>query len=153
MKSILRKRSGYWPIIPQPLARATLILMALLLSFSSYSQQITVTGTVTDPAGETIPGVNILEKGTSNGTVSDLDGAYTLNVAGPEAVLVFSFVGFTTQEIPVNGQTNLDVVMGEDAVGLDEVVVVGYGIQRKSDVTGSISAIKSEEISRLPTPN
>src|SRR5690606_35658592 len=97
MKSILPKRSGYMPIIPQSLERASLILMAFFFSFSSYSQQITVTGTVTDPAGETIPGVNILEKGTSNGTVTDLDGAYSLNVAGPEAVLVFSFVGFTTQ--------------------------------------------------------
>lgn len=134
-----------WPIF--------LAILPLFFSLASHAQQTTVSGTVIDPNGETIPGVNILEKGTTNGTVSDLDGAFTLETTSPDAVLVFSFVGFETQEIPLDGQTTLEVTLGEGAQSLDEIVVVGYGIQRKSDVTGSISAIKSEEISRLPTPN
>src|SRR5690606_26799472 len=153
MRTTLRKGGGYPPVIPLSLFRATLLLMLAMLSFSSYAQQTTVSGTVTDPSVETIPGVNILEKGTSNGAVTDLDGAFTLTASSPDAVLVFSFVGFATQEVALNGRATIEVVMSEDALGLDEIVVVGYGIQRKSDVTGSIAAIKSDEISRLPTPN
>jgi TonB-linked SusC/RagA family outer membrane protein len=155
MRSILLKGRGKTFVIPPYLIRLPLTLIAVLLVFfsPSYAQETTVTGTVTDPDGETIPGVNILEKGTENGTVTDLDGVYTLTTASPEAILVFSFVGFESQEIPLEGRTDLDVVLGEGTQSLDEVVVVGYGIQRKSDVTGSISAIKSEEISRLPSPD
>jgi len=153
MRAILRKGGGYPPVIPLSLSKATLLVIAVFLSFATYAQQTSVSGTVTDPSGETIPGVNILEKGTTNGAVTDLDGAFTLTTSSPDAVLVFSFVGFATQEISLNGRATIEVVMGEDALGLDEVVVVGYGIQRKSDVTGSISAIKSDEISRLPTPD
>src|SRR5690554_3905495 len=153
MRTILRTRGGHPPLIPLGLSKVILLVMTVFMSFSSYAQQTTVSGTVTDSSGETIPGVNILEQGTTNGAVTDLDGTFTLTTSSADAVLVFSFVGFATQEIPLNGRATIEVVMGEDALGLDEVVVVGYGIQRKSDVTGSISAIKSDEISRLPTPN
>src|SRR5690606_22046528 len=153
MRTILQERGGYPPPIPLSLHKASLLIVAVLLSFTSFAQQTTVSGTVTDPSGETIPGVNILEQSTSNGAVTDLDCAFTLTTSSPNAVLVFSFVGFATQEVALNGRATIEVTMSEDALGLDEVVVVGYGIQRKSDVTGSISAIKSDEISRLPSPN
>ncbi|HAZ24619.1 MAG TPA: hypothetical protein DCY95_08235, partial [Algoriphagus sp.] len=102
-----------------------------------------------DSTGEPLPGVNVVIKGSTTGTVTDLDGRYNLNVA-PNSVLIFSFVGFTTQEIPVNGRNQINVTLGDDTSDLSEFVVVGYGLQRKSDLTGSISSIKSEEISRLP---
>src|SRR5690606_38674440 len=104
MKTILRKGGGYTPILPLRLLRETLLAIAVFLSLSSYAQQTTVTGTVTDPSGETIPGVNILEQGTTNGAVTDLDGEFTLTTSSPNAVLVFSFVGFATQEVPLNGR-------------------------------------------------
>lgn len=108
---------------------------------------VTVTGTVTSDAdGLSVPGVNILIKGTTVGTVTDIDGTYTLNVADPEAVLVFSSIGFVTQEIPVGGRTVIDVVLSEDTQNLDEVVVIGYGMVKKGDLTGSMTAVDSEVI-------
>lgn len=107
---------------------------------------ITVKGVVKDQTGETLGGVNILVKGTTSGTVTDLDGSYTLNVAKANSTLVFSFVGFDTQEILVDGRTQINVTLTENSTMLDELVVVGYGAIRKSDVTGSIATAKGGEI-------
>lgn len=117
------------------------------------AQQTTVTGTVLDPDGETIPGVNILEEGTLNGAVSDLDGRFTLEVSSPNAVLVFSFVGFETQEVPLEGQTELEVTLGEGTAVLDEVVVIGYGTLSERDLTSSITTVRSEDIVKTPSAN
>jgi len=132
-----------------------LIFLTLFIFFghvASAQGDLQVQGTILDSTGEPLPGANIVIKGTSNGTVSDLDGKYTLNVPAG-AILVFSFVGFASQEIPVNNQTEINLTLGDDMSDLDEFVVVGYGMQRKSDLTGSISSLDSEEINRLPVSN
>ena len=104
-----------------------------------------ITGTVLDDLGEPIIGANIIEKGTTNGVISDLDGKFTLTVQ-ENATLQISFIGFNTQEIPVRNQSDITVTLREDLQTLDEVVVVGYGVQRRSQVTGAISSVKTEEI-------
>ncbi|PID71337.1 MAG: hypothetical protein CR985_00295 [Flavobacteriales bacterium] len=119
----------------------------------SYAQQIIVTGTVTDAkTGEPIPGANVIEKNTSNGTVTDFDGHYSLEV-GANATLVISFMGMQTAEISVNGRTQVDVALNEDMAQLDEVVVVGYGTQKKVNLTGSISSIGSDDLVKNTTSN
>src|SRR5690606_34813157 len=92
------------------------------------------------------------ENGTNNGVMSDFDGKYSIEVS-PRSVLVYSYVGFVTNEIPVEGKSQLNVVLREDAVALDEVVVVGYGTQQKSDVTGSISSISEDSFQKFPVAN
>src|SRR5882762_7328623 len=111
----------------------------------------TVSGKVTNEKGEAIPGVNVVERGTASGTVTDANGKYTLVVADENSSLVFSFIGYTNQEIPVNGRATIDVAMLEDVAALAEVVVVGYGTQKKSDFTGSIASVKGEDITLMPT--
>jgi hypothetical protein len=87
-----------------------------------------------------MPGVNIQVKGTSTGAISDINGKYTLNVTDMNVTLVFSFIGYVTQELPVNGRTIIDVSLSEELLGLDEVVVVGFGTQKKVNLTGSVAA-------------
>jgi TonB-linked SusC/RagA family outer membrane protein len=131
-----------------------------LLSFVSFAPQdllakgyvfqdgIVVTGKVTDEEGVALPGVSILEKGTTNGTVSDAKGNYKLNVSSSNAVLVFSFVGTETKEVTVGDQSEISVSLAGSAATLAELVVVGYGTQKKSDVTGAISSLKSESFNQ-----
>ena len=113
-------------------------------------QQKTVTGIVTDQNGVTLPGVSIIVKGTTTGTVSDADGKFTLVVPANAQMLAFSFVGMKTQEVSLSGRTTFTVVMEEETVGIEEVVAVGYGMQKKSDITGSVSSVKGEELTQLP---
>lgn len=108
-------------------------------------------GKVTDEKGEGLPGVNIVIKGTSKGATTSVSGDYQIDITDKSAILVFSFVGYLTQEIEVGNKTNLDVVLKTDDKALEEVVVVGYGTQKKSDLTGAISSIKSEDLKKLPT--
>lgn len=110
---------------------------------------VTVTGRVVDEKGAAVPGVNVVVKGTSTGTQTDADGRYTL-LAPEGATLVFSFVGYTNQEVPLNGRTALDVNLAPDSQALSEVVVVGYGTQRKTDVTGAVARIEAAEIVNQP---
>lgn len=115
-------------------------------------QGVTITGKVTSSEdGEGLPGVNVIVKGTSQGTVTDVEGNYNLEVPGAESVLVFSSVGFAKQEVVVGNQTNIDLVLSPDLTSLDEIVVIGYGTSRKSDLTGSVASIKSEEITAVPS--
>ncbi|MEX2592871.1 MAG: TonB-dependent receptor [Anditalea sp.] len=100
-----------------------------------------------------IPGVNILVKGTTTGTVSDLDGSYSIDFPDEDGVLVFSSIGYATQEVAVNGRTVIDVVMEEDMQGLDEVVVVGYGTQKRANVTGAVTTVSGEALTRRPVTN
>ncbi|HEX6893029.1 MAG TPA: TonB-dependent receptor plug domain-containing protein, partial [Chryseolinea sp.] len=137
------------------LSRLSMLWILLLLSSPLLAQTGTVRGKIADDAGAGLPGVNVIIKGTSNGTTSDADGNYTLNVpsAAEGGTLVFSFIGFSTQEQPINGRTTIDVTMTPDVQALSEVVVTGYGTQEKRDVTAAISSIKGEAIARIPTPN
>ncbi len=121
--------------------RSFLFLIAFFIFNIGYSQQ-TITGTVKDDTGETIPGATILELNTSNGVVTDIEGNFNLSVSGPDAVLQVSFLGFTTQEITVGARSILDIVLVQDLQELEEVVVVGYGTVRKSDLTGAVSSIE-----------
>ena len=121
----------------------------------SYFQDHTVTGKVTDDSGVGMPGVNVLLQGTSNGTTTDAEGSYRLNLSGDEAsgVLVFSFIGYANQEIPINNRSVINVTMASDVQALTEVVVVGYGTQEKRDVTAAISQISGDAITKIPTGN
>jgi TonB-linked SusC/RagA family outer membrane protein len=122
------------------------VLLFVVFASSAFAQQ-TITGTVSASDGP-LPGVNIIEKGTTNGVTTDFDGNYSITVAD-NATLVFSYIGFKTVELPVNGQSSLNVTLEEDSALLDEVVVVGFGSQAKVDVTGAISQIKQEEIKQI----
>lgn len=121
-----------------------LLVFGTLVSFAQQS----VSGKVTAADdGSGIPGVNILEKGTSNGTVSDSDGNYRISV-GANATLVFSFVGYTTQEVSVGSQSSINVSLQSDVTALSEVVVVGYGTQEKREITSSVTSVKSEDFNK-----
>ena len=111
---------------------------------------IQVSGRITDQAGAAIPGVNVIEKGTTNGTATDADGKYTLLVGSENSTLVFSFIGYATQEIPVSNRATLDVQLIPDTKTLSEIVVVGYGEQRKVTVTGSVVAVNGSELQKSP---
>ncbi len=120
------------------------------MSLQDLHAQVTVTGTVTSAEdGTPLPGVNILEKGTTNGTVTNLDGEYSITVA-EDAILQFSYVGYLSEEIAVGGQTTIDIVLVEDIQALDEVVVIGYGTVQKDDLTGAVAVVTDEELNRTP---
>lgn len=114
----------------------------------AYQEGIVVTGNVKDEEGIALPGVNVLEKGTTNGTVTDANGNYRLNVSSTRAILVFSFVGVETTEVTVGDQSEISVSLAASSVSLAELVVIGYGTQKRSDVTGAISSLKSESFNR-----
>jgi TonB-linked SusC/RagA family outer membrane protein len=135
----------------QTLFLRILVLLFALFPVISFAQGKTITGTVQDPAGS-VPGANIVVKGTTRSTQTDLDGKFTIEASKGE-VLVVSFVGMTTQEITVTDQTNYSVTLGEDLKELDEVVVIGYGQKKKSDVTGSIVSVSGKEIKSRPVNN
>lgn len=107
-------------------------------------QQITIKGKVTDKEGNPLPGVNVVEKGTTVGAISNLDGEYSISVSSPNAILSFSYVGFLTEDIEVSGQSTINMTMVEDITSLDEVVVIGYGTVKKSDLTGSVGSLDNE---------
>ena len=114
--------------------------------------QSTVTGTVTDADGQPLPGANVLVKGTTNGTQTDFDGNYTI-AAASDATLVFSYIGFASQEVAVNGQSAVNVSMAEDASQLEEVVVLGYSTQTRGDLTGSVASVDVSEATKAPIVN
>lgn len=131
-----------------------LMLLVLLPAFIQGQGQIIVTGTVTDNTNLSVPGAAIIEKGTTNGTVTDMDGNYTLTVSGKNAILQFSFIGYKTQEIPVAGKTKVNVVLAEDAEQLDEVVVTGYGGQQKrATLTTAISKLDNRALENVAVSN
>lgn len=129
--------------------------MAMLLSvfcFVAYAQK-TVTGTVVDAAGEPMIGVSILVDGTTNGGVTDFDGNFTIQNVPENGVLKISYVGFKDQKIPVAGKNSIKVTLEEDAMGLDEIVVVGYGTMKKKDLTGAVASVKQGDIQQVAAPN
>jgi TonB-linked SusC/RagA family outer membrane protein len=118
---------------------------------STDMQDHTVKGKITDEAGMPVIGAGIVEKGTSNGTVSDINGNYSLTLSGSDAVLIISIVGYLKQEVSVTGNKTVDITMVEDITALDEIIVVGYGTQRKSDLTGSVASVSASDIKKYST--
>lgn len=112
-----------------------------------------ITGTIKDVEGNPLAGVNIIVEGTTNGTITDINGNYTIDVTDSKANLIFSYVGYITQKIPVSGKTVIDLVMEYDIAGMEEIVVVGYGTQRKVTLTGSVSSIEGDVLMQSPTTN
>lgn len=133
--------------------KKTIFFLFCLFSTIATYAQVQVRGNVSDNQGEPIPGVTILLKGTQQGVITGLDGNYSISVAGPESVLQFSFVGMETQELVVGNQSVINVVMTEMITDLDEVVVIGYGTMRKSDISGAISSVRSDALENIVTPD
>ena len=128
-------------------------LLCCFMAFAASAQRITVTGTVTDAEGEPLIGASVSDKNTpGTGAVTDLDGRYSISV-DTNGTLEFSYIGFTTKEESVNGRTAVDVVLESNSSALDEVVVVGYGVQKKSSMTASVSSVSAKEISKQVTSN
>ena len=126
------------------------IIVIMFFGSALYAQ--TVTGVVSSANGPSA-GVNIIEKGTSNGVATDFDGKYTITVINPRAILVFSDMGYLTQEIAVNGQTKIDVILSEDLQTLDEVVLVGYSSRKKSTLTGAVSVVDMVDLEKTRVVN
>lgn len=121
-------------------------LICFLFTVGVTAQEQTVNGVVTDADGIPLPGVNVVVKGTNNGTQTNFDGEYEIDVADPDGILVFSYIGFQTLEVQLDGQSTINVSLETDQESLDEVIVVGYGTVRKSDVTGAVSSINAEDL-------
>src|SRR5688500_2401284 len=124
------------------------VLVIVLLTAFSFRIQATetipafsVSGRVVDEAGEPVPGANILEKGTTNGTTTNSNGSYQLNVTDENVTLIFSFIGYATQEVAVNSQATINITLVPDTQSLNEVIVVGYGSQLKKEITGSVQTV------------
>ena len=122
-----------------------LLFSLMFASLSVHAQGIEVTGNVRDNAGVPLGGASILELGTTNGTQADFDGNFTIRVGDPNGQLQISYIGFTTKIVAIDSQSNLTIVLDEDAQGLDEVVVVGYGTAKKRDITGAVSRVNLED--------
>ena len=133
------------------LFRITTVVLGLLLTLmvqNSFAQGRTVSGTVQDENSEAVIGATVMLKGTTSGTITDINGAFVLEVPDENTVLIFRAVGLSEQEILVGNQTQIEVMLAEDIIGIDEVVVIGYGTMKRSDLTGSVSSISSEDIER-----
>jgi hypothetical protein len=134
----------------------SLLLLALLLSISWISKAqnpINVKGKVADTKGEAIPGASVVLKGSTRGVVTDVNGNFVFSVPDTKAVLVFSYLGYEPKEISVGTRTTIDVMLDSKANELDNLVVIGYGTQRKSDLTGSVSSIKQDQLLERPSPS
>ena len=133
------------------LYKTILVIFFACFTTSLISQSLLITGNVIDGSdGTAIPGVTVLEKGTLNGTITDIDGNYQITVSDGQGTLVFSYIGYQTIEEAINGRSNLNIVINPDQTELDEFVVIGYGAQKKKVVTGAIASVSQEEIGRTP---
>ncbi len=127
--------------------------MLFLASTAVYAQKITITGAVTDEKGGALPGTTVQVKGTNQGVLTDVNGKYSIDVSSPVVTLQFSFVGYTSKEIEVQNQTLVNVMLSEELKGLEEVVVVGYGTQKKLNLTAAVDQVTSEALENRPVPN
>lgn len=130
-----------------------LMILLFLASTSVFAQRVTVTGTVTDAGGNPLPGATVQVKGSTIGSLTDPEGKYSITVSGPEAMLVFSFVGYNPKEVQVLNQTVINVTLMENVKGLEEVVVVGYGTQKKLNLTAAVDQVTNETLENRPVPN
>jgi TonB-linked SusC/RagA family outer membrane protein len=130
------------------LAKGMFIILLSLFSTIAFAQKVTVTGTIIDATGQGLPGVTIVEKGTANGAITNLDGLYSISVESA-AVLQFSFIGMKAQEIAVAGQSTVNLTMEDETIGLEQVVVTGYSSQKKADLTGAIEVVEMESIENV----
>lgn len=131
-----------------------IILLGLINGPVILAQQINITGRVThDQTNEALVGVTVIEKGTSNGTLTDVGGNYSLPISDANSILVFSFVGMETQEAVVGVQRVINISLKESVSILDEVIVTGYQTQRRADLTGSVAVVKMDEVADIPTGN
>lgn len=153
----LRLLSKFWVL---PLLSLLVTLPAMAHDASDayrlsdiFQQERKVQGTVLSEDGEGLPGVSVFLKGTNVGTITDIDGAYSLTIPNEDQVLVFSFIGFETQEVKIGSRTRVDISLAPDITTLSEVVVVGYGQQKKEDLTGAVSLLSSEELQAMPIQN
>lgn len=122
-------------------------------TLSQPIQDVLVKGRVTDSKGMAMPGVSIMEKRTSNYAKTDVNGNYSLKVANDQSILVFTYIGYDTQEIAINGRSSINITMNENVSSLDEIVVVGYGTQKKADLTGSVASVPLKDVRSLPVPD
>lgn len=127
------------------------LIFCLLFGLTTAYAQQRVGGIVTDNQNEPIPGLTVMEKGTVNGVITDVNGRYSLEVANGNSVLVFSYVGMQTQEVGVGSRASIDVVMAENPTDLEDLVVIGYGVQRRALVTGANNNVRGEQIAELKT--
>ena len=132
------------------LKKFLIMLLAFLFIGNSYAQERNVSGTIIDESGAPLPGVNIVIKGTTTGIVTDISGKFNIKVPGNDAVLAISYVGYEGQEIQVGQQTVINVTLKEEVKQLSEIVVIGYGVQKKSDLTGSVASVKASDIAKIP---
>lgn len=147
----MRKLSIYFKL--KNATGGLLIIMAFFHFEAIAQNERAVSGKITSSDDENpLPGVNVLIKGSTTGTISDVDGNYRITVSGNEATLIFSFVGYESKEVAVGNRTNIDVSMDPDISTLDEIVVVGYGSQKRSDLTGSVASVSGEDIAKMPLP-
>jgi iron complex outermembrane receptor protein len=131
------------------LTRIILVIIAIAFATVTYAQKKTVTGVVTDKGtSEPLPGVTVVVEGTTLGTVTDINGNFSVNVPGEDAFLAFSYIGYTPQKLPVKGVSTLTIELEQDLMDLGEVVVVGYGVSKKSDLTGAVGSVKEEDFNR-----
>ena len=135
------------------LQRLFFLALFSALAIGASAQNKTVSGTVLDKTGETVIGASVVVKGTTNGTITDFDGKFTLQNVPTNGTIQVSFVGYKTLDIPVKGQANINATLEEDTETLDEVVVVGYGVQKKSDVTGAMARVGEKELKAMPVKN
>lgn len=127
------------------------IIMFAISPGMAYGQVQVVTGKViSSEDGQGLPGTNVLIKGTASGTVTDAGGTFSIEVSSPDAVLVFSSIGYTPQEVTVGGRTSIEITLQSDVTQLSEIVVVGYGTVKKSDVTGSLVSVSAEQLQSVP---
>ena len=129
------------------------MMLLTLFSFSVAVAQVLVRGTVVDQTGESVPGASIQIKGGTQGTITDLDGKFSLNTPNKKSILIVSFIGYVTQELPVETAKPMSIILKEDTQQLDEVVVVGYSTQKKVSVTGAVAAISNDQIKQSPSAN
>lgn len=133
------------------MSKFVLVMILFLAGFQAMAQSRVITGAVTDPSDIPLPGVTVIEKGTTNGVVTNIDGNYSINVGSSNATIVFSSIGHKSLEVVVGNQSSINIILEYENIGIDEVVVVGYGIQKKVNLTGAITSMDGEAISRKPS--
>lgn len=133
--------------------KLVLLLLSVFVFSGIFAQERIVTGNVTDKSGQGLPGVNVIIKGTTTGTVTDLDGKYSIKAPSAESIIQFTYVGYVSQEVKVGDQTQVSITMSEDVTQLNEVVVIGYGVQKKSDLTGAVASVSGSKLQEIPVSN